>query len=342
MTTVSQRAERLDIIRDLVVLGVGEQIHRRAKLQERAISENLLVRISDGKPLGYTSRYRYLDALRFLKLDISKEYGVEDDIVWSSTADELAQYGGPNYRAERLSAPEKDILRRSVFASDASRQFLSFFCEDRVVPHSQERFVSLARPLYVVNVSVKRPAQLSTANPEWPARKNVEITFDPLSGEVMRRSTKEFLYTYRYWCLDTDIIEELNVREAERCGIPKLRSYVLFPLNPTLAVTAEDFLELLYSSLGEEVLRPRAVPIPWLMYQICPSVGMSVGRFRSLLLDSWQENRQLLHLERGAGGLIQGRIQAPDYEYSQRYGNQRYYLVVRGTVRSHLILFPRT
>jgi hypothetical protein len=343
VTTVSQRAERLDIVRDLVVLGLRKGIYHRTELQDEAISERILVRLGDGEPLSYTSIYRYLDVLRFLNLDVSEEYGISDDIVWSPSAKELACRGDANYLTERLSKSEKAILRECIFASDARRQFLSLFCGKGTEPKSQQQFLAEAQSLYVVGVSVKRPPSFHKSL-EWPAKNNVEVSFDPDSGKIMRRPTKEFLYTYRYWCLDTNIIEELNIKEAERCGIPKRRSYLLFPSNPKLVITTGGFLELLYSTVGD-LRYPQAFPVPWLMYEVCPRENMSVEFFRSMLLRTWQENRQQIHLERGAGGLIEGlsRLGEDSYEhdYSKRYGNHRYYIIVNGTVRSNLILFPK-
>lgn len=340
MGTKSQRAERLDLIRDLVVLGIERGIHQRSKLQQVAVEEQLLARASDGKSLDYTSVYRYFDALRFLKFDGSKKYGIEDDIVWTSSARELAKCGTTNYRTETLSEPEKAVFRTSVFLSDASGQFLSLFCGNHTVPQNQKQFIAMARPVYVINVSAKRPPDIDKGDNGWPAEENVEISFNPESSKIIRRPTKEFLYTYRYWCLDTDIIDELNVREAERSGIPKSHSYVLFPLDPTVHVTPDQFLEMIYSSLGRKLKRPHVVPIPWLMYQICPQAKVSVKEFNALLLQAWQENRNLLHLERGPGGLIEGEFDPSKRTYSERYRNHRYYLVVNGTIRSNLVIFP--
>jgi hypothetical protein len=342
MATVSQRAERLDVIRDLVVLGVQKQIRRRSHLQRIAIGEKILVRSSDRKPLDYTSVYRYFDVLRFLGFDESEEYGIEDNIIWSSSAIELAQCGRTTYRTNKLSDPEKVIFRRRIFLSNVVEQFLSLFCHTETTPQSQTQFMIEGRPLYIVNVSVKRPPGVTKDDTEWPAEDNVEISLDPESGVITRRPTKEFLYTYRYWCLDSGIVDELNVREAERCGVPKSRSYALFPLDPMVDVTPAQFLDMIYSTLGGSIRQPQAIPIPWLMYQICPKAKISVEEFKSLLLKAWIENRRLLHLERGPGGLIKGKIYSPEHNHSERYGNQRYYPIVDGTVRSNLAVFPKT
>lgn len=342
MATVSQRAERIDIIRDLVVLGFQSRIQRRSELRQVAIEEKVLVTESDGRPLSKTSVYRYLDVLRFLGFDESKEYGIEDDIVWSSSAMALAQHGTANFRTYELSMSEKAIFRGRIFLSGASEQFLSCFCAGGTIPRNHRQFLAEARPLYVVNVSVTRPAEIDEGDDEWPAQDNVEISLDPEAGRVIRRPTKEFLYTYRYWCLDAGIIEELNVREAARCGVPRTHSYILFPLEPIEKTTSVQFLEIIYAVLGRKLEQPQAVPIPWLMYRICPEVRISVEDFKSILLETWQDNRHLLHLERGPGGLIEGKIFSPEHKNSERYGNQRYYLVVDGTVRSNLVIFPKT
>jgi hypothetical protein len=78
------------------------------------------------------------------------------------------------------------------------------------------------------------------------------------------------------------------------------------------------------------------------MYRICPKAKISVEKFKFLLLQTWRENRHLLHLERGPGGLIEGKIYSSKRVYSERYGNHRYYSIVDGTIRSNLAIFPTT
>jgi len=336
VTTESQRAEYLVWVRDLVVLGITQKIDSRSELRQAIIDDQLLLRVSDGVALHKTSIYRYLDALRFLKFDDSD--GFEDHINWTSRSVELAECGIKNYQTYELSVCEKKIFRESIFLSDANKWFLSYFCNN-TEPESQTQFVSMARPLYVVNRKAKRPAGVGE-NEQWPAQENVELSFTPDSRNIMRRPTREFLYTYRYWGLDTDIIDELNIKEAERCGILKTHSYVLFPLDLGVIITAQQFLGMIYSTLGANSKQPVAVPIPWLMYQICPETKISVEGFKSLLLDTWRTYRNLLHLERGPGGLIEGKVFSKRRSYSERYGNHRYYVIVDGTIRSHLVILP--
>lgn len=338
MPSKSQRAEHLVLVRDLVVLGVSQQITRRAELHEAAVAKQVMVRVGNKQPLGYTSVYRYFDALRFLELDGSAKYGFEDHIVWTRRAIDLAYAGRSQYQTPTLSESEQAIFRTCIFLSSASQQFLSCFCPSKELPKDPDSFADLASSLFVVNESVKRPE--GAGPPDWPAEDNVEITLDPGSAQVERRPRKEFLYTYRYWCLDTGIIDELNVREATRCGITKNQSYVLYAIDRRASFTSNDLLGAIYGLFSDGLQRPVVVPVPWLMYQICPQKQISIEKFKALLLEAWQTNRHLLHLERGPGGLISGRLHSPQLQYRDRYGNHRYYPVVDGTVRSNVAVFP--
>lgn len=338
-TAKSPRADRLVRLRDLVVLGIKRGLSRRSELTEVATEEGVFAREDNQLPFGYSSVYRYLDALRFLRFDVAEQYGKDDDIVWSATAECLASYGSTNYRTNNLSEGEKQILSKSIFRSEASIQFFSCFCPTNRSPHDQKDFLGCARPLYVTRKSVKRPADQSRSK-EWPSGRNVELSLDPETGSVIRRSEMEFLYTYRLWCLDLEIIDELNVKEASRYGIPERYSHVLYPLDPGLVVGPDDLLELVFELVGHRITVPRVVPIPILMYRICPKTRMSVKLFKRLLIETWQRNRNLLHLERGPGVLVEGKIVSSEQEYRDRYGNHRYYPVVDGTLRSNVAIFP--
>lgn len=152
---------------------------------------------------------------------------------------------------------------------------------------------------------------------------------------------RDFMTTYRLWCLDTDILDELNIKEAERCGIPKTHAHVLYPLDPAIHIEPSEFLHILREELKDKLKQSVRVPVPWLMYRICPRYKISVEQFKSLLVETWEMNRKALHLERTAGVLIRfkGR-RFSEQDYSNRYGNHRYYIVINGTIRSNLIMFP--
>lgn len=334
MTTGSQRAEHLILLRDLVVLGTSRSISLRSELKQIARDEQLLV-TNSGSPFDYTSVYRYFDALRFLKLDASAKG--QDEIVWTATAKRLAKCGLPNYHLSALSSAEQAEFRAAIFDSPVSEAFLSCFCPANFVPRSHEQFLQHAHSLYILNESVKRPRGTQRSD-EWPADDNVEYSPDPSASTVFRKSRKEFLYAYRYWCLDAAIIDELNIREAERCGIPKRYSYLLYPVDTKLSLTPEQFLKLIDRSGGAG--HGRVEPIPRLMYTVCPAAKVTVEAFKSSLLETWRLHRNRLHLERGPGGLIAGTVFGPQTDYGKRYGNHRYYVTVDGTIRSNLVILP--
>ncbi|OPX93763.1 MAG: hypothetical protein A4E53_00183 [Pelotomaculum sp. PtaB.Bin104] len=334
----SQRAEQIDKIRDLTVLGVNRRITSRSELSQLAIVERILIR-KDGRPHDYTSVYRYLDALHFLALDISEKYDYKQGAIeWSSNAVELARLGSNYFRSQSLSQPEKVILREQIFLSKAREQFLATFCPGDAIFDSQQGFLKLAFPLYITELSAKRP-QNSSKVEKWPAETCIRITPD-IGTKGALKPKKEFLYTYRYWCLDTDIIDELNIREAKRYNIPQPESYVLYPVENIGEIKPIDFLDLLYSALGYKLTRPQAFPVPWLMYRICPQAKLSVEDFKTSLINACRENRDILHLERGPGGLLKGVDVAHNNEFGERYGNHRYYPVINGTIRTNLIVFP--
>ena len=147
--------------------------------------------------------------------------------------------------------------------------------------------------------------------------------------------------TYRLWCLDTGILDELNIKEAERCGIGKPASHVLYPIDTSVHIESAQFLEILRGQVNQTRKQSVRAPIPWLMYRICPQYKLSVEMFESLLLETWKLHRNALHLERTAGVLIEfkGR-KFFEQDYSNRYGNHRYYLVVNGAIRSNLVIIP--
>jgi hypothetical protein len=335
----SQRAEQISLIRDLIVFSIENKVFNRQILQREAEKSRILQR-TDGGLFKYSSIYRYFDAFRFLKFDCSEQYNIEGDIEWSKSAYQLFK-NWPQKYGNTLSEAEKKVLRGNIFQSEVKIQFLKHFCEHEVVPESEMDFITFGRPLYVINQSVKRPIHIQKKDEkwpdEWPATKNVEISRNPESGNVTRKTQVEFLHTYRYWCLDTDIIDELNIQEAERCGIKKPYSYVLYPINYNSIRTVEWFLNTLFETLDSENYKSRVVPIPWLMYKICPTYQLSVTIFKDLLLNTWLQYRNLIHLERGPGGLIEKmEYSSQDRSPRERYRNHRYYIIVDGTVRSNL------
>ena len=152
----SQRAEQIDKVRDLTVLGVNRHIVSREELGELAIAERILVR-KDGRPHDYTSIYRYLDALHFLDLDISEKYDYKHGkIEWSENAIELARLGTDHYNSHFLSTSEKKILRDRIFHSGAKEQFLASFCPKDAVFETEQEFLDLSSPLYITELSANR------------------------------------------------------------------------------------------------------------------------------------------------------------------------------------------
>jgi hypothetical protein len=335
-TAASSRANRLVELRDLVVLGVQEKITDRERLAKFAVSREIFVTEDSGTEYSYSSKYRYFDSLRFLHFDIADKIG--QPIVWSPAALALSYTASITQFTNELSPDEKEIFRNQIFASKASQQFLASFCwnGEKEPPQSRDEFVCRGHPLYVLR-TVRRSTAVSN---ERSSERVVEITHDPKSDIVSRKTEQEFLYTYRLWCLDADLIEEINIKEAERSGIPRGYSYVLYPLRKEVGLSTSDFLEALYAVLGQPT-RAIVVPIPKLVYNLCVGLRIRVDTFKELLVETWSQNRELLHLERGPGVLIKGDIAATDKSYRDRYGNHRYYITIDGTVRTNLIVFPR-
>jgi len=333
--SISQRAEQIDKVRDLTVLGVTKQIRSRSDLGDAAISERILVR-KDGRPHDYTSIYRYLDALHFLGLDISEKYDYKQGAIeWSTDAIDLANLGNDYYKTQNISEPEKVKLRHQIFLSRAKEQFLASFTHPGVIFNDHRQFLEIASPLYVTELSSKRPKN----DPDWPAEICVRITTDiKLPGSL--KPKKEFLYTYRYWCLDTDIVDELNIQEAKRCGISPEKSYLIYPVEPWVEVKPPEFLDMLLHAVGYVPNQPQVYSIPWLLYKICPEYKLTVREFKRALISACQKYRDILHLERGPGGLIKGLEMAYYDQFDKRFGNHRYYPVVDGTIRTNLVIFP--
>lgn len=329
--TESPQAGDLTLIRDLIVVGVEKQIYQRAELENIADKEGIFRRKSDGTRYNPSSTYRYLDALWWLKFD-DKPVRNNKNIIWSDNAKKLAEYGKANYRTNILSEPEKRILREQIFSSEAKTYFLSCFCDngDDSVPHNQEQFIRWAHPLYITKIKDN-------------SRKQYVEVRDALKSDKspIRKPRRDFMTTYRLWCLDTDIIDELNIKEAERCGIVKASSHTLYPVDTSIHIEPDQFLEMLRAEVKGTLRQSVRIPIPWLMYRICPQYKVSVEMFKSFLLETWKLHRNALHLERTAGVLIQfeGR-KFFEQDYSNRYGNHRYYVVINGAVRSNLVLLP--
>jgi|GEM_PF-2066645 len=339
----SQRAEQLTLIRDLIVFAIRDGLTNRTHLVNAAKDKGILNRV-DGKPFKYSSIYRYFDSFRYLHFDISHSYDINGDIEWSDNARELANSWNGQYGVPLLSESEKAIFRQQIFHSDAKEQFLRYFCSEYQVPESDEDFASSSHHLYILSQSVKRPIHIEKIDgewpEEWPATKNVEISQSIASDNLVRKSQVEFLHTYRYWCLDSGIIDELNVREAERCGIPTTESYVIYPISDVPRSTSW-FLEKITETFRSRRGNSQVAPIPWLMYKLCPTHKLSVEVFKKLLIATWKENRNLLHLERGPGGLIHNlKYLTEPISLKERYGNHRYYVIVDGTVRSNLVVIP--
>jgi len=191
--------------------------------------------------------------------------------------------------------------------------------------------------LYVLGIK-KRPT--GTAGKDWSSDKVVEVTLDSSAGQVQQKAVMEFLYTYRLWCLDIELIEEINVKEAARIGVPRAQSHILYPVTMQAPPSPKEFLDLLYDLVHDDT-KPNVLSMPKLLYTLCVDLRMTVQHFKALMVETWETYRHLLHLERGPGILIKGDLASKTKDYSERFGNHRYYINIDGTVRSNLILRPR-
>jgi hypothetical protein len=276
-----------------------------------------------------------LAALLFLKFDLADN--ISSPVVWSTEAKMLAQISRNSQLTNELTEGEKEILRTQIFRSGANAQFLTSFDPKGREPKNRIEFAEYCRPLYVLGIK-KRP--LGSAGRDWFSDKVVEVSQDPSAGSVQHKAVMEFLYTYRLWCLDVELIEEINVKEASRSGISRGRSHVLYPVSIQTLPSPEEFLNLLYGLVNDQTT-PNVLSMPKLLYTLCVDLRMTVKNFQSLLVETWKSYSNLLHLERGPGILIKGNLASKTKSYSERFGNHRYYINIDGTVRSNLVLRPR-
>jgi hypothetical protein len=262
---------------------------------------------------------------------------ISSPIVWSPEAKSLAQISRNSHFTNELTEQEKEILRTQIFRSGANAQFLTSFNPKGRAPKDRIDFVMHCRPLYVLGIR-KRP--LGLAGQKWFSDKVVEVSLDPSSKVVQQKAVMEFLYTYRLWCLDVDLIEEINVKEASRSGVSDNRSHVLYPVSIQAPPSPGEFLDLLYGLVIDQS-KPNVLSLPKLLYTLCFDLRMTVESFQSLLVETWKSYRRLLHLERGPGILMKGDLASKTKSYSERFGNHRYYINIDGTIRSNLVLRPR-
>lgn len=330
--TESPQVGDLFKIRDIVVFGVKKRISQRIELVEEASQKGILLKENGTLYDKEASIYRFLDTLRFLNFDETARRDQSGMIKWSDSAIELAEYGSVNYLTNVLSESEKAIFRKQIFASQAKVHFFAWFCSDdgSSIPDNQQQFIRTAHPIYLKQIEIE------------PKKKYVEIRSNPKSVQpLVRKPRRDFMTTYRLWCLDTDIVDELNIKEAERCGIPKPYSHVLYPLDPAVHIEPSEFLAILRKAIKGKSRQSIRVPIPWLMYRICPHYKISVEVFKSLLLKTCEIYYHALRLERTAGVLIQ--FEGKNFfkqDHTNRYGNHRYYVVVKGAIRSNLVIIP--
>lgn len=331
----SSRADRIVRLRDLISLGISHNVRDRDGLIELARLSGIFVKEKDNKSYDYSSVYRYLAALLFLKFDLADNIG--SPIVWSPEAKNIAQVSQTSRFTNEITKQEKDILGTQIFRSGANAQFLASFDPNGRELKDRIDFVTSGQPLYVLGIK-KRP--LGLAGKEWLSDKVVEVSLDPRAGPVSQKAVMEFLYTYRLWCLDVELIEEINVKEAGRSGISRNRSHVLYPVTIHAAPSPEEFLDLLYG-LVDDQRKPNVLSMPKLLYTLCVDLRMTVQSFQAILVETWKTYQHLLHLERGPGILIKGDLASKNKSYSERFGNHRYYINIDGTVRSNLVLRPR-
>jgi hypothetical protein len=336
-TAASSRANRLVSLRDLVALGVSLGITDRRRLSDLAIERGVFLTERDRRHYSYSSVYRYLDSLRSLQFEVAESIG--EPMVWSRAALALAEAAQNTQFTSELSENEREIFREQVFVSKAANQFLSCFCPPGNTPHSRDELLRDGRPLYVLG-TVKTPQVCSGGSRKDTDGRTVRIALDPDTGKSEEKPQQEFLYTYRLWCLDSELIEELNIAEAVRNGIPRSQSFVLFPVRAGMAPSEAQFVDAIYATVGSRP-RPYSVAVPRLMYKLCVDLRITVETFKGLLLRVWASNRDLFHLERGPAVLIKGDFSVEPVSYGERYRNQRYYIVLDHTVRTHLVVFPR-
>jgi hypothetical protein len=331
------RADRLSKIRDLVVLGIRNEITDRTDLTKLAIKRGIFLTEDSKQPYTDSSIYRYYSSILFLGLDNSKELG--SYIQWSGSAVNLANVACQNVLSEELSDDEKSIFQLLLFSSGVRDRFLMSFCSTEECLTDREVFSQQGQPIYIQRV-LSKEGRSNNKSLKPSKILEVEFTQDPSLGVLHTRDAREFMYTYRLWCLDAGLIDEINIKEAERNGIPREYSFVLYPLRVRLMPTIPEFLEALYNLVkGSE--RAVVIPIPKLLYTLCVSLKISVEVFKTLLIDTWDMHRDLLRLERGPGILIKGDLTITQRPYSQRYGNHRYYIIKDGTIRSNLVLLPQ-
>lgn len=331
----SSRADRIVRLRDLICLGISHNVRDRDGLIELARKSGTFVTEKGNRPYDYSSIYRYLAALLFLKFDLADN--ISSPVVWSPEAKMLAEISTNSHVNSELTEQEKEILRTQIFRSPVNEQFLTSFNSEGLEPRNQTEFVRSCQPLYVLGIK-RRP--MGSAGKDWFSDKVVEITLDPILGPIKQKAVMEFLYTYRLWCLDVEMIEEINVKEAGRSGIAKDRSHVLYPVTIRPLPSPAEFLDLLYG-LTSDQNRANVLSMPKLLYTLCVDLRMTVRDFKILLVETWEKYRHLLHLERGPGILIKGDLATNAKSYSERFGNHRYYINIDGTIRSNLVLRPR-
>ena len=322
-------------MRDLIVLGVEQGVTDRDMLANLAIRRGIFVREEGTRPYDYSSIYRYLDSIRFLRFEQAET--ISDPIVWSTAAKELVD-AAKNSSPDHLSPQEKAIFRTRILESEANEQFLSCFCMVGKRLRSESDFARRCKPLYILRL-LKKPKDDKRSLKSQPIQ-TVEFTQDRDSAIRCRKPAMEFLYTYRLWCLDSGLIEELNVKEAERSGVPKNLKHVLYPIRYQPPPSTVEFLQLLYA-FANEPAKPVVIPIPKLLYGICLDLRIPVHVFLDLLVQTWKSHRDLLHLERGPGILVSRAVASQKRAQSDRFGNHRFYIIIDGTLRSNLILYPR-
>jgi hypothetical protein len=336
----SARADRLVKIRDLVVLSIERAVFVRKELAELAKSEGVFVRERDGRVYDYSSIYRYLEALRFLRIDKSARYDYLGMIEWAPSAFQLAEQGKDNTKTSLLSSSEKRIFAEVIFNSEVFTLFLTSFTDvaDTSKP-SRSEFLRQAKPIYVINNLVTRPPQEEKSE-DWPSEENVEISFAPIGANVKRKPVQEFLYTYRLWCMDAGLVDELNIKEVVKYKTIPSGAHVIYPIDEAQELDIEQFAEILRNSTRFSGRVAKVVPISSLMYAVCPQYKLGVEQFKFLVTELAERKKDKFHLERGPGVLIQDFAKRNSKKYSDRYANHRYYIIVNGTVRTNLVMYP--
>ena len=261
---IPPRRVSFKVLRNLLAyLGrIGEATY--SAIVEKPPAELRLILVTDaGKPMGRSTRYHHLNALKILGL----VYKRGNSYVLSQAGSEIAaSHRGDDVLLEaetlrgfRTAIQSCDLVRRNFFA-------------------------------------------LFTGDPSIDLlRHGAPVGFYPIPGEsvyglecrgwngslrLSREQTLGIMWGIRLWCLEVELIDEIFIRpQAE---VSAEMANIIFPVDVEAAqqVTPEAFGRLLLRYLpidrpiyGDTV----SISIPLLLYRLCPAERLPVRRAKSLL-----------------------------------------------------------